>query len=946
MPQLEERLRSALAPALQVIRPVGAGGMAQVFLAREPALRRLVAVKVMSGEHSTSAEARARFEREAQAVASLSHPNIVNVHSVGELDDGTPYFVMQFVEGRSFAERVRDEGPLSVAEARRVLGEVAGALATAHAHGIIHRDIKPANILHEESTGRALVSDFGIAAFGAITPTTGPASDVTAPIDMQLTAKGVIVGTPQYMSPEQLLREKVTDKTDVFSLGLVAHRLLVRSPPPFEGATPYELMAAYGADTARRLTETRPDVDHELDELVARCLDRDADKRPTAAELAKRLAPGGASLLEWPAPGLESLQGGLKRVSVPWLYCSGIVTIVMVAFVRAGPALNPPMASFGAMVLMLAMIFNLAFLITAVRRTLRVGVRATRAVRRGYAWLTVLETLCDSRGDTGNLIAGTREYSGLTPAQRDFHRRNRIWKNLDLLAAGTLALPLLVVCLALAAQTGVQAFLWVEPFTVLALIADWLFRTRRDVAAFRSKRHRRSAADEVDLARLVTPWNENFDYTRAGQQIGRGVASRPTAGVVTAVAVSAVIVVAAVLLAPFVLVATVGPLLWLAPSYGSTDARLRVANVTRANTLPRDSSISPVEAGNALRALIAASGSAPQQQLFAENPDPISVPAAPWSDSLPPGLFPRARDGRRYAGLPSAEVIIGLAASKFTAAEMAYLERIAHAPHWRLYDLVARAPRMDYYGAWLKVPLPDSVVAYDLPIPPSGPLRSYADASVSRAAYYMARGRRDSAEHALRLTVSAGHSLIDNAVTLVQELSGIAMVDYGRQGLLDIWEPANDPRGVILREQLSSALAENEDRQNTVRAITDARYRANVVNIRAEAVRAASDSTASMAHRFDALNRVAIAPCTNVRELLFGYDADIKGAFDAVRRDVKSKVDSAIVDMQYTAVERFRHLVTTARGGRGLYTATALAGAAMLNKRFAGCTSLLLSRTD
>src|SRR6185295_7878104 len=152
--ELEQRLRAALAPELELLRPIGAGGMAEVFLAREAALKRVVAVKVLSVELADSPEARARFEREAQAVASLSHPNIVAVHRVGKLDDGTPYFVMQFVEGRSMSDRLVQDGPLSVDETRRILGEVASALATAHSAGIIHRDIKPANILHEESTGR------------------------------------------------------------------------------------------------------------------------------------------------------------------------------------------------------------------------------------------------------------------------------------------------------------------------------------------------------------------------------------------------------------------------------------------------------------------------------------------------------------------------------------------------------------------------------------------------------------------------------------------------------------------------------------------------------------------------------------------------------------------------------------------------------------------------
>ena len=137
-PALEEHLREALSPAFLLVRRLGAGGMASVWLAREPALRRLVAVKLLSPELSASDAARLRFEREAQAVAGLVHPNVVGIHGLGALADGTPYFVMQYVGGKSLAARVEEEGPLDPDEARRITGEVASALAAAHTKGIIH----------------------------------------------------------------------------------------------------------------------------------------------------------------------------------------------------------------------------------------------------------------------------------------------------------------------------------------------------------------------------------------------------------------------------------------------------------------------------------------------------------------------------------------------------------------------------------------------------------------------------------------------------------------------------------------------------------------------------------------------------------------------------------------------------------------------------------------
>jgi serine/threonine-protein kinase len=205
--------------------------------------------------------AKARFQREAQAVAQLSHPNVVAIHSVGELDTGLPYFVMQYVAGESMAARIERDGPLEIADARRALGEVASALAAAHKHGIIHRDIKPANILCDDEANRVLVSDFGIAAVRA----TGEGDEST-----RLTVTGMAVGTPHYMSPEQLLAEKVTERTDIYSLGLLGYELLTGGSP-FDIGSPREILAAHLRDArtstpssralSRRVCRRTPPVD-------------------------------------------------------------------------------------------------------------------------------------------------------------------------------------------------------------------------------------------------------------------------------------------------------------------------------------------------------------------------------------------------------------------------------------------------------------------------------------------------------------------------------------------------------------------------------------------------------------------------------------------------------------------------------------------------------------
>src|SRR3954471_4055677 len=276
---LAEQLQAALAPSFVLIRRLGAGGMGIVYLARDPALKRPVAVKLMAPERAADPEARARFEREAEAVAAISHPNVVAVYSVGELPSGIPYLVMQYVEGMSMAERLKAEGPLDLGTAKQVMGQVASALEAAHRKGIIHRDIKAANILWDDASGRALVSDFGIAAI------------LERSFDgetLRLTQTGMMVGTPAYMSPEQFLGEQVTEKTDVYSLGLLGYELLT-GEGPYLISSPRQLPAAHLRDAPRKLSAMRPDVETELESLLAKCLEKTAELRPSAEELSRRL---------------------------------------------------------------------------------------------------------------------------------------------------------------------------------------------------------------------------------------------------------------------------------------------------------------------------------------------------------------------------------------------------------------------------------------------------------------------------------------------------------------------------------------------------------------------------------------------------------------------------------------------------------------------------------
>ena len=267
-------LRHSLAPQYEFLRVLGTGGMGAVFLLREPALKRLVAVKVLAPWLAADA---------------LSHPNVVRVYAEGETSGlRLPYIVMQYVEGPTLTEWMEQHRPASEREARRIIGEVASALAAAHARQLVHRDVKPSNVLVEHDTGRAYVVDFGVSAALA----TSPSEDAT-----RLTATGTVAGTPIYMSPEQASGETVTPKSDVYSLGILAYELLV-GELPYEARTAMGWAAAHMRDTPTPVRVHRGDLAPEVAAIVDRCLAKDPDDRPTAEDVARGLLPGIESEIE------------------------------------------------------------------------------------------------------------------------------------------------------------------------------------------------------------------------------------------------------------------------------------------------------------------------------------------------------------------------------------------------------------------------------------------------------------------------------------------------------------------------------------------------------------------------------------------------------------------------------------------------------------------------
>jgi len=266
-------LSSAFGDRYAIERVLGHGGMGTVLLARELKLDRAVALKVLQPEFATQAGLRDRFLRETRTAASFSHPNIVPVYAVEESDDLLAYS-MGFVEGETLAERVARTGPLGVRELVKMMQDVGYALAYAHGRGVVHRDIKPDNIMLERATGRALVMDFGISR-SMTQAVVGTATN--------LTRVGEVVGTPQYMSPEQASGDVVDGRSDLYALGLTAY-FAATGQPAFTGESTQKILVRQITEPVPLIEEARPDLPTALAAAVDRCVLKDPAERFQTAE--------------------------------------------------------------------------------------------------------------------------------------------------------------------------------------------------------------------------------------------------------------------------------------------------------------------------------------------------------------------------------------------------------------------------------------------------------------------------------------------------------------------------------------------------------------------------------------------------------------------------------------------------------------------------------------
>ncbi len=292
----------------EIVAPLGAGGMGEVYLAKDTRLDRTVAIKVLASHLSSSPEVRQRFEREARTISSLSHPHICALHDVGREGD-TEYLVMEYLEGETLVERLA-KGPLPLEQTLRFGVQIADALDKAHRQGIVHRDLKPGNVMITKSGVKLL--DFGLAK--VIAPTTHQSSLTALPTQHALTQEGTILGTFQYMAPEQLEGKEADARTDIFALGAVLYEMAT-GKKAFAGASQASLIGAILHTDPPPVSTIQPTAPPTLDRIIKTCLAKDPEERwQNAGDVGKELR----WIAEGSQVGTAAIPTARRRPSIGW----------------------------------------------------------------------------------------------------------------------------------------------------------------------------------------------------------------------------------------------------------------------------------------------------------------------------------------------------------------------------------------------------------------------------------------------------------------------------------------------------------------------------------------------------------------------------------------------------------------------------------------------------
>ena len=893
---IADELRAALAPGIQLLRPLGAGAMGLVFLGRDPLLKRLVAVKVLAPHLADDEIARGRFVRESEASAAVMHPNVAGIYLVGELPTSkTPYYVMQFIDGRSLAEDIAAGVVTSELRAKRLIGEIASALEAAHARGLVHRDVKPANIMIENATDRPIVLDFGIS---AVLQREGAGGD------SRLTTAGTYVGTPTYMSPEQATGEPVTGKSDVYGLGLIAFELL-SGKPPFDGP-PVVVMAAHVERPAPSLHSVRPGIDEHLADLVDRCLRKNAADRPTASDVAHSLVPGTRSLLEWPPPGLEALRGRGARLAWRWTSVC-VVALLFFAFLHVRPTLGSPrwaegeQSSFWSRLMTPTdAVFSDAtdrravatdalpadatsvwmFLVSVSVGLLMIGVLiavwytallardARRAARDGYPWPVVFDVAWDRYDDTDTLLNGSGVYALLDAEQRKELLRARRWHavvSVIMVALGVLA-PLLWLVGALRVRGNPQSeIVTLLEFVLMALpllmgiIALGVLNGRTRLATVK---RRRSNADGTPMqADLVTAWLSVAGRgARTPSRFGRG-----RLAVLGSVAAAIVLLVLTYVVVVVFIVVFVSTTRLVA---GRAKAEQWRTSFLVDSTRPmRFSELDTL----ARRSGIPAQGTQPDMEAA------HLIVARPYlranSQPVPPALAADIEGGRAVSPdvaaadeTPSSVLRILADSVLPTEPQLRTMEAYAQSPWLPVWRRFAASP--DYPVMWQYRPgLPGVKYLWSVPIMRFAGMKDLAYRNSMAGLLALSKGDVATATLRGRENVAAGRHIL-NGATLLDNLIGLVVIGIGRGEL-----------GVVARTTGDKALAEEVAR---LRA-TGIRWRTQrISSVGLIAMTADPESREafryvkqleSPPHFGELMITASVGFCANARELLFGSDS-------------------------------------------------------------------------
>ncbi|MEE9269074.1 MAG: serine/threonine-protein kinase, partial [Candidatus Krumholzibacteria bacterium] len=313
-----DAIRDALPDRFKIVKEIGHGGMATVYLAEEQHPKRTVAIKVLNPELGARL-GRKRFVREVEMLSNLNHPHIVPIFAAGEAQ-GLLYYVMPYQEGETLRERIHREGQLPIDFALQIARETAGALQYAHGKNVVHRDIKPENILISDQHG--VVADFGIA------------RAISAAVGTDLTETGLSVGTPYYMSPEQAsLGESLDGRADIYSVGCVLYEMLA-GEPPFTGRTAQAVMARHAVDPVPRLRTVRDSVPAEVESAIHKALSKSpVDRYQTAGEFAEALKTASAMVhldASTPTETVPSLPALPSRRVARWGGVAGLAAVVLI----------------------------------------------------------------------------------------------------------------------------------------------------------------------------------------------------------------------------------------------------------------------------------------------------------------------------------------------------------------------------------------------------------------------------------------------------------------------------------------------------------------------------------------------------------------------------------------------------------------------------------------